>query len=535
MRLSACLFASLSLACTAPTAPAAPLATGGPALSAAAGRSAGDTGRGLGLTYEIYVRSFQDSDGDGIGDLEGVRTRLDHLEAMGVRTLWLMPVFPSVGPAGYDVTDFDRVRADYGDADALSALLADAHVRGMRVLLDLPFNHVARTHPWFAAAEADSAAPERDLFLFAGTQWDTHRWFPSAAGDYYYGFFGADLPDLDWTNDATRARMFDVFGAWLDAGVDGYRLDAVTTLVEADGAITNTDATHALLAELYAYAADVNPDAVFLAEAGEPDVADNAGFLGTDAAPESDRVLDFPRRTALLEAVGTGTPTPLLALLQATEEADALGRTATFVSSHDLARLPAFVPDAAARRLLMVLQLTLPGDPVLYYGEELDLADATTATGQDYAQRAPMPWDSSRNAGFSTGSAWFTLDPAYAEGRNVAGAVADPDSTLNLVRDLACVRDAIEGAAWEPVATDSAAVLAYSRATEAGRIVVVANLGATATRELRIDAHGAFQDLTHGLAGVYAADGLRIQGLPAYGYAVFAEEIAADCPVAGPV
>jgi glycosidase len=145
-----------------------------------------------------------------------------------------------------------------------------------------------------------------------------------------------------------------------------------------------------------------------------------------------------------------------------------------------------------------------------------------------------MPWDATPNGGFSTGNAWFTLDPAYATGRNVAAASADPASTLTLVRDLACVRAGIEGAAWEPVATDSVSVLAFSRATEDGRVVVVANLGAVATREVRIDAHGAFRDLTDGFAGVYAADGLRVQGLPAYGYALFGDELAAECPVAGP-
>ncbi|MES2640271.1 MAG: alpha-amylase family glycosyl hydrolase [Myxococcota bacterium] len=488
----------------------------------------------LGLTYEIYVRSFQDSDGDGIGDLEGVRLRLDHLEAMGVRTVWLMPLFPSVGPAGYDVTDFKVLRPENGDLDMLEALIHDAHARGIRVLVDLPFNHVARTHPWFQPAEAGEG-PARDLFLFADTQWDTYRWFPATGGGFYYGFFGAELPDLDWTNPEVQDRMFEVLERWLDAGVDGYRLDAVTTLVEDATGITGTVATHSLLADIYALARAQKPTALMLAEASEEEVSVNASYLGSDDAPESDRVLDFPRRPALLAALAAGVPEPLLAVLHDQADAGALGRTAPFLSSHDLARLPAAVPSAAARRMLQVLQLTLPGDPVLYYGEELDLADDSSGTGPDYAQRAPMPWDDSPNAGFTTGVPWYYPDYGYITGKNVAAAEADPTSLLTLVRDLACVRDALDGAAWEPVATDRPSVLAYARSTPDGRVLVLANLADTSVGEVRVDARGAFRALTDDLRGIHASDGLVVPDLGPYGYALYADEIAERCGVAGPV
>ncbi len=490
--------------------------------------------RGLGLTYEIYVRSFQDSDADGVGDLEGVRMRLDHLESLGVESLWLMPVFESPGTAGYDVSDYDRIRDEYGDEADLVALVDDAHARGMRVLLDLPFNHVARTHPWFAAAEADAGSTSRGRFLFSDTQWDAYRWFPAEGGGFYYAFFGAELPDLDWTDELVRARMFGAFEGWLEV-VDGYRLDAVITLIEADGAITGTDETHALLAELYARARAVNPDAVLLAEASEPTVTENAAYLGSAGAPESDRVLDFPRRDALLAALAAERPDALLAHLHDQEDAHALGRTAPFLQSHDLSRLPAHVPDARARRLLQVVQLTLPGDPVLYYGEELDLADATSGTGQDYAWRAPMPWDGSGNGGFTEAPIpWFTLDPLYAAGVNVEEAGADPTSPLSLLRDLACVRAELDGAGWQPVATDAATVLAYARSTEEGRLVVVANLGAEPVGDVRVDVHGGFRELTTD-TGVDAGDGLVVRNLGAYGYALYADELAARCAVAPPL
>ena len=152
-----------------------------------------------------------------------------HVASLGVETLWLMPVFSARGRPGYDVTDHWTVREDYGTVDELDSLVAAAHDLGMRVLLDLPFNHVSRQHPWFEAAEADPDAPERALFLFSDTQWDTVRWHPADGGGFYYGVFGSELPDLDWEEEEVREEMFGVWDTWLDH-VDGYRLDAVRTL-----------------------------------------------------------------------------------------------------------------------------------------------------------------------------------------------------------------------------------------------------------------------------------------------------------------
>lgn len=482
-----------------------------------------------GLIYEIYVRSFQDSDGDGIGDLAGVASRLDYLAALGVGTLWLMPVFPSGGVAGYDVMDFDTVNADYGSEEDLAALVEDAHALGMTVLIDLPFNHVAREHPWFAAAEDGGA---RDRFLFSDRRCDPYRWFPADGGGWYYAFFGAELPDLDWTGPV-REPMEEVLARWLDAGVDGYRLDAVPTLIEADGDVTNTDPTHALLAELVAGARDDHPDAFFLSEASEDDLDVNLSYLGSPSAPESDRVLDFPRRVALLESAADGDAGPIRAVLQAQLAADVIGRTATFLGSHDVSRLPSEVPSAAARRALRVAQLLLPGDPVLYYGEELDLADTTSGTGQDYIWRAPMPWDATGNGGFTTGLAWFTPDPGYLDGVNVEALLADPDSVLTLVRSLACVRGTIAEAGWELLATDRREVLAFERERNGERVVVAINLGARAL-DVEVEVVGGFRDVTAGGARVDAPSGLRIVGMPAYGYRILADGRAEQCDVPGP-
>jgi glycosidase len=387
-----------------------------------------------GVVYEVYVRSFQDSDGDGVGDLQGLRSRLPYLASLGTETLWLMPVMPAMGPAGYDVTDFDGITAPYGDEDDLDALVADAHALGIEVLLDLPLNHTGSAHPWFA----DALAGDRDRYVFGDTRWSEERWFPAGDGSYYYGFFGKDLPDLDWTNGAVRDEMLGVFDAWLGSA-DGYRLDAVITYVEEEGRITDTDGTHALLAELHERAGG----ATLLAEASMATPEESLRYLGDAGAPEADLVLDFPRHDALIEAFTTGDAGALRSVVR--EEGDDALRMAPFLGSHDVTRLPERLPDAEARRAAMVALFLLPGRPVLYYGDELDLPEADdTCLGQDYCMRAPMPWTSGHAAGFTEGTPWFTPHASFEEGVNVADAEADPDSLLTLVKALGALRSESE-------------------------------------------------------------------------------------------
>lgn len=431
---------------------------------------------GLGLTYEVYVRSFQDSDGDGVGDLAGVASRLPALEALGVRTLWLMPIFPAFGPAGYDVVDFGRVTPAYGTAADLRALVDAAHARGMRVLVDLPFNHVHASHPWFTAALGGDAEARR-RFVFREGEPPSARWWSDGEGGSYYAYFGAEMPDLDWTAPETAAALDPVFDGWLDAGADGYRLDAVLMLVEEDGVEEGSDASHTLVGEWVERARAAHPDAVFLAEASEWEPERAASWLDAPGAPGADSVLDFPREDAL-EALATGDAAPLDDVLAA--EGEDAARMATFLGSHDLSRLPGRVPDAKVRRALRVVQLLLPGAPVLYYGEELDLADATSGTGQDYAMRAPMPWTGGAGAGFTDGTPWFPLDPGYRAGRNVAAEARDPGSMLRLVQALGCVREAYglaDGGTWARVDA-GAGTFAFSRTGSGGTLFVVANLGA---------------------------------------------------------
>lgn len=447
---------------------------GGPALAAAPREETAVQREAAGLTYEVYVRSFADTDGDGIGDLQGVRMHLDYLKTLGVRTIWLMPVFPAFGPAGYDVTDFGSVTSEYGDAAALAALVADAHALNMRVILDLPLNHTHRDHPWFVAAETGDAA-HRGRYRFRD-ELPTDGWHASVTKGSYYGFFGPDLPDLDWGDATTRSAMEATVESWLDAGVDGYRFDAVLMLVEEGDTVEGTAGSHTLLGELIDAARSRHEDTFFLAEASEWEVDRAVAWLDSPDAPGADAVLDFPRHDAALEAWATGSAAPLYEVL-AQEGADA-GAMAAFLGSHDLDRLPNVVEDSRARRALRVAQLLLPGSPVLYYGEELDLANATTGTGQDYAMRAPMPWSAGPGAGFTEATPWFPPDPSFAAGVNVADEAQDPASMLSLIHVLMGLREAWQLDTYTETTyrTDEPRVLSFVRETPSGSLHVEVNL-----------------------------------------------------------
>ena len=462
----------LFFACVAlPAAPVSPPPSGQEGLLAGAAPDPALRPGEPGLTYELYVRSFQDSDGDGIGDLEGVRQRLEYLGSLGVRTLWLMPVFPAFGPAGYDATDFDTITPEYGTEGDLEALLDEAHQRGIRVLLDVPFNHVHRSHPWFVAAEAGDA-PARARFRYSDDAAGAD-WYRSQAGGAYFAWFGPDMPDLDWHHADTRARMMASLDHWLNVGVDGFRFDAVLMLEEGGEMELGTAASRWLLGDLVTELRADHPEAFFLAEASEWEVASSLEWLDSEGAPGSDAVLDFPRLDALEEAALGHGSADLPALIREQVEAGGVRGMGAFLGSHDLSRLPSRVAAPAARRALRVLQFLLPGSPVLYYGEELDLADASTATGQDHAMRAPMPWTAASQAGFTTGTPWFTPDPAFESGQNVAAEDEDPASMLSLVRELSAIRMAcgLDGATdgW----LDPASELLHFRRDCGGRTLEV--------------------------------------------------------------
>ena len=434
--------------------------------------------------YEVFVRSFADSDGDGIGDLEGLIGRLDYLndgkagttDDLGVTGLWLMPVAEAASYHGYDVVDYRAVERDYGSVEDLRALIAAAHERGIAVIVDMVPNHTSNQHPWFTES-LDPGSARADWYVWAdenpgyGGPEGQLVWHP--AGDrFYYGLFWDGMPDLDLRNPDVTAELHDVARYWLrDIGVDGFRLDAVIHLVEDGREQVNTEGTHAWLREYHAAVHAAKPAAMLVGEAW-----DVPRTTASYAPEDIDLVFEFGLAAGTVDAVRRGSARPLLA---ARQEAAALyepGEVATFLTNHDQNRVATQLGgDPDALRLAAGLLLTGPGVPFVYYGEEIGL----TGGKPDERIRTPMAWSSAAPAaGFSTGSPWEALEPGW-ETRNVEAQSNDANSVLAAYRDLIKLRG--EHPAMrdgEDLVVDSGAdpVAASLRSTAGERLLVVANL-----------------------------------------------------------
>jgi glycosidase len=442
--------------------------------------------------YEVFVRSFQDSDGDGVGDLRGLVARLDHLNDgdpattsdLEVDAIWLMPIFASPSYHGYDTVDYERIQPAYGTLADLDRLVAEAHRRGIRVVLDLVLNHTSDEHPWFRESSGSRQSPRRDWYVWRD---DNPRWpqpwnaqaetWHAARGAYYYGLFWSGMPDLNLRNAAVRAEAKRIASFWLARGVDGFRLDAIRHLVETGPGAGQSDTaeTHAFLKELAAHVRAQRPDAILVGEAWtETPVI--AAYHG--AGDELDVTFDFPLAARLVEGLRRGDATGIAAKLREVARTYPPGAVdAPFLTNHDMRRVaselggrPELLASAAA------VLLTLPGAPFLYYGEEIGLANGSASN--DEAKRTPMRWDGSAGGGFTAGRPWFAPSPADASG-NVAAQTGDPGSLLSHYRRLIRARHASEALARGSLTLleSSPTVLAFVRETPRERVLVVHNMG----------------------------------------------------------
>ena len=435
-----------------------------------------------GVIYQVYPRSFQDSDGDGIGDLRGIRTRLGHLKRLGVTALWLSPVYPSpMADFGYDVADYCDIDPMFGTLVDFDRLVSDAHAQGLHVILDYVPNHTSDRHPWFVESRSSRTSAKRDWYIwrdpapgggppnnwlgrFGGSGWE----FDASSGQYYLHSFLREQPDLNWRNPAVRAAMYDVLRFWMRRGVDGFRIDVLWLLIKDDAFRDNPP----------------NPD-------WRPGMAEHDRLLPVWNAdrPETLEVLtemrrvadEFPERMIIGEIYlpldrlvayygpgldGANLPfnfqlilatwsAPVIAKIIANYEA-ALPRGAWpnwVLGNHDQPRIATRVGPAQARVAAMLL-LTLRGTPTIYQGEEIGMTDVVippdriqdpaekrqpgVGAGRD-PQRTPMQWDATANAGFTTGTPWLPLAPDAAR-VNVAVEQGDPHAMLPLYQALIGLR-----------------------------------------------------------------------------------------------
>jgi alpha-glucosidase len=472
-----------------------------------------------GVIYQVYPRSFQDSNGDGIGDIPGIVDRLDHLVDLGVDALWLSPVFRSpMADFGYDISDYRAVDPIFGTLDDLDRLVARAHAAGLKVLLDFVPNHTSSEHPWFLDSRSSRDSEKRDWYLWADprpdggppTNWRSvfggSGWEPDArTGQSYFHSFLREQPDLNWRNPAVREAMHAVLRFWLDRGIDGFRVDVIWLLVK-DDQLRDNPRDPAVEDDGYTYRA-LTP----LYTADRPEVHDLIADMRRVLDDYDHRMLigEIYLPVERLTAYYGSHPHRLEAhlpfnfqLLELPWRADVIAEAIVgyeaalpahawpnwVLGNHDRPRIASRVGPRQARVAAMLL-LTLRGTPTLYYGDEIGMVDVPIppelerdparfhgASGGRDPERTPMRWDGTPNAGFTTGRPWLPIGDAR-EG-NVAQQRQDPRSILELHRRLLELRRtelALAIGDWIPIRGRDG-VLAYERTIPGRRLIVALEL-----------------------------------------------------------
>jgi alpha-amylase len=450
--------------------------------------------------YEVFVRSFQDSNADGVGDLPGLTAKLDYLndgdprttDDLGVDALWLMPIFESPSYHGYDTTDYEHVARAYGTDADLDRLLAAAHQRGIKVVVDLVLNHTSVQHPWFLDSAASPDSPKRDWYVWSkadpgwGQPWNAGQsaWH-LRNGQWYYGLFWSGMPDLNYRTEAVRAELTRVAVAWVKKGIDGFRLDAVRHLVETGPGKgqTGADENHVYLRELRAALRAANPNVALVGEVWST-TADIAPYFGQNGDDELQLLFNFPLAGALVKAAWGGDAASVIEVLNEAKAAYPRGAVdAPFLTNHDQVRVAtAMSKDRARLGQAAAMLLTLPGAPFIYYGEELGLANGPG--GADESKRTPMLWTAASQSGFSAKAPWQAVSPAQVV-IPVDQQSADPTSLLARYRQLIRARKASPALARgtiELTEVGTSKVLAFVRRDGDEEVLVAHNLSSAPQR-----------------------------------------------------
>ena len=527
------------------------------------------------IIYQLHVKTFFDSNGDGVGDFAGLLQKLDYIQELGVTAIWLLPFYPSpLRDDGYDISDYRSVNPSYGDAEDVERLIEEAHRRGMRVITELVINHTSDQHPWFQAARnAPPGSPERDFYvwadddkgyggtriIFTDTEISNWTWDPVAKQYFWHRFF-SHQPDLNFDNPKVMEEVLSVMHYWLDKGVDGLRLDAIPYLVEREGTNNeNLPETHDVLKAIRADLDKHYPDRMLLAEANQwPE--DTRPYFGE--GDECHMAFHFPLMPRMYMALAQEDRHPITDIMRQTPEIPDNCQWAIFLRNHDELTLEmvteeerdylwqTYAADTRARinlgirrrlaplmgndrrkvELLNALLLSMPGTPTVYYGDEIGMGDNYYLGDRD-GVRTPMQWSADRNGGFSRSDPQrlylpVIQDPVYGyQGVNVEAQSNNPASQLNWMRRLIQVRrtkEAFGRGAIDFLLPSNRKILAYLRAHAEERILCVANLSASAQAvELDLSAYAGIVPVEMlGLSPfpTVAANGNYVLTLPAYGF-----------------
>jgi len=492
--------------------------------------------------YEIHIRGFFDGNGDGSGDFRGLTDKLDYLQWLGIDCIWLLPFYESpLRDGGYDISDFYKVHPDYGTVEDVRQLVEAAHARRIRVIADLVMNHTSSDHPWFQESRSGGPdGPKRDWYVWSDTvhryedariiflDTETSNWtWDETAGAYYWHRFFSHQPDLNYDNPEVQEAMLDVLRFWLDLGLDGFRLDAVPYLFEREGTICeNLPETHAYLRRVRREVEEKYPDRVLLAEANQwpEDVVQYFGPSGD----ECQMAFHFPVMPRMFMALRREQATPIYEILDRTPLIPDTCQWGLFLRNHDeltlemvtdeerdymyseYAKDPRMKLNLGIRRrlaplldngrdeieLMTAILFSLPGSPVLYYGDEIAMGDNVFLGDRD-GVRTPMQWTSDRNGGFSRADfaqlyAPPLMDPVYGfQAVNVEAELRTPTSLLRWMHRFIVLRKehpVFGFGTYEPIRTSNPRIFALIRRWEDDVVLCVHNLARSA-QAVELDLH----------------------------------------------
>jgi maltose alpha-D-glucosyltransferase/alpha-amylase len=484
------------------------------------------------IIYQVHVRTFQDSNGDGFGDFLGLEKKLDYLQELGINTIWLMPFFPSpLRDDGYDIADYDSVHTSYGTLEDFRKVLDTAHRRGIRVIIEMVLNHTSDQHPWFQEARSSQDNPRRDWYVWSDTDTrykdtriifiDTEKsnwaWDPTSKSFYWHRFF-SHQPDLNYDNPAVREQMWNVMKFWLEMGVDGFRLDAVPYLVEREGTnCENLPETHTIIKEIRRKLDEHFPGRMLLAEANQWP-ADLRPYFGD--SDEFHMAFHFPLMPRMFMGLKLEDRKPITEILHQTPEIPPSCQWSLFLRNHDELTLemvtdierdymydtyaqdktmrlnlgirrrlaPLLNNDRRRIELMNVMLMSLPGTPIIYYGDEIGMGD-NISLGDRNGVRTPMQWTGGWNGGFSAAEpeklyAPLIHDPVYGyPAVNVAAQKESEHSLFHWMRRIIAVRksSAVFGrGSIEFLYPANHRILAYLRRHGNETVLIVNNLSSAA-------------------------------------------------------